>query len=400
MRPLKTIPLILVLSVLLFCTMPSATFAQADDGAVAEDPALELMMEGDVTEGTITELPPDEYVRAEIISIESGDGEGGGVYRVRVLNGDDAGTEQTIEVSDITVSGVAQRATAGDTVVLVRNVQYDGQVVYYLADHYRLPSLLWLVAAFFALAVVFGGWRGLTAMLGLVASVLVIVYVVVPGILAGTPPFTVTMVAALLIAAVSLFLAHGFNLRTTIAFIATIITLGASAMLASQAVRLASLNGLGDEQASYLVGGTFGHIDLRGLLLAGIILGVLGVLDDITTAQSAVVEELKHANPKFGFVELYRRGLSVGREHIASLVNTLFLAYAGVSLPLFLLFTINQDQPTWFVLNGEMLAEEVVRTVVGSACLIIAVPLTTAIAAAYWGSHEAKEGLPESMHHH
>ena len=120
--------------------------------------------------------------------------------------------------------------------------------------------------------------------------------------------------------------------------------------------------------------------NLRGLLLGGIILGALGVLDDITTGQAAAVDELRRANPAFPVRELYRRGLSVGTEHITSLVNTLFLAYAGASLPLFILFTIYDEAPLWVTLNSEFIAEELVRTLVGSVALILAVPITTILA--------------------
>jgi uncharacterized membrane protein len=135
-------------------------------------------------------------------------------------------------------------------------------------------------------------------------------------------------------------------------------------------------------------------------LLGGIMLGVLGVLDDITTAQSAVVDELKRANPSLPFKELYKRGLSVGREHIASLVNTLFLAYAGASLPLFMLFTVYRDQPVWFLLNNEVISEEIVRTLVGSVCLILAVPITTALAAAIFGKTGPDKTTDHQGHAH
>jgi uncharacterized membrane protein len=147
-------------------------------------------------------------------------------------------------------------------------------------------------------------------------------------------------------------------------------------------VAIGKLFGLGSEEAIYLQLVPLEQLNLQGLLLGGIILGALGVLDDITTAQSAAVDELRKANPALGARELYRRGLSVGTEHITSLVNTLFLAYAGASLPLFILFTIYNDMPLWVTLNSEFIAEEIVRTVVGSVALILAVPITTAAAAA------------------
>ena len=129
-------------------------------------------------------------------------------------------------------------------------------------------------------------------------------------------------------------------------------------------------------------------IDLRGLLLAGIVIGVLGVLDDVTTAQTAAIKEIAHVTGRIGVKPLFKKGLSVGREHIVSLVNTLALAYAGASLPLLLLFSMNEGViPVWLVLNGEMIAEEVVRTLVGSTVLVLAVPLSTLLAAWYYGGN-------------
>ncbi|MEK9181053.1 MAG: YibE/F family protein, partial [Patescibacteria group bacterium] len=126
------------------------------------------------------------------------------------------------------------------------------------------------------------------------------------------------------------------------------------------------------------------NLDLRGLLLAGIIVGALGVLDDTTTVQAATVEELKQANPAFTFADLYRGGLSVGREHITSLVNTLVLAYLGSQLLIFILFYAGPNQPLWVTLNSEFIGEEIIRTLVGSATIILAVPITTLLAAWYF----------------
>jgi len=141
------------------------------------------------------------------------------------------------------------------------------------------------------------------------------------------------------------------------------------------------LLGLGSEEAMFLQLDPSLTLNLQGLLLSGIIIGTLGVLDDVTASQAAVVDEISKANESLGFKELYKRGLSVGHEHIAALVNTLFLAYAGAALPLFLLFYINKTQPLWVILNGELIAEEIVRTMVGSSALVLAVPITTALAA-------------------
>jgi uncharacterized membrane protein len=269
-----------------------------------------------------------------------------------------------------------------------------------MADVYRLPALIGLAALFFALAAWFGGRRGVTSMLGLASSVAVIMAYVVPSLAAGRSPLATCLVASFLIATLSLYLAHGFNARTTVAYVGTVVTLAVSAAAGSAFVTWARLFGLGSEDAFFLQGSGMESIDLRGLLLGGMILGALGILDDITTAQAAVVDELKHADPRLGMHELYVRGTSVGREHIASLVNTLFLAYAGAALPLFLLFRINAGQPAWFVVNSEMIAEEVVRTIVGSVCLVLAVPVTTALAAAYYGRPGVRASGTGAPHRH
>lgn len=364
------------------CLVVAATFPVSAKAQAPADGSNDARLEAAL------QLPPDEYLRARVLSVTDAgvrddalETERIASYRVKILEGDEKGEEKTLEVGSSDVKRFGRKASAGDVVVIVKSYQIDGGATYYMADSYRLPALAWLAGLFFLLAAVFGGIRGFTSVIGLGASILVILGYVVPKILAGGDPFVVTLVGAFAIAAVSLYLAHGFNRRTSVAFVGTLITLALSAAFAVASVKLASLYGMGSEQALYLQNGDFGDIDLRGLLLGGIMLGVLGVLDDITTAQSAVVEELKHANPSLGFSELYRRGLSVGREHIASLVNTLFLAYAGASMPLFLLFAYYKSQPAWFILNGEIISEEIVRTIVGSVCLILAVPITTAIAA-------------------
>ena len=238
--------------------------------------------------------------------------------------------------------------------------------------------------AFSILAVIAAGRRGITSIIGLFFSVLIISNFLIPRILAGDNPTLISYIATLLIAVVSLYLAHGFNKNTSLSLISTLITLFISIILSNIAVRMTGLTGAGSEESMFLQLNQNINISLKGLLLGGIILGVLGVLDDITTAQTSVVHEIKNANPRLPLGEIYSRAANVGKEHITSLINTLFLAYAGVSLPLFLLFKINNFQPAWVIFNSEFIVEEVVRTVVGSMSLILAVPLSTFIAAYYY----------------
>jgi uncharacterized membrane protein len=258
----------------------------------------------------------------------------------------------------------------GDTVIVGIGV-IGGESMYYISDVYRLHALFWVVIFFLVLTALFIGKKAIGAFLGLVISFVVIIYYLVPQVLSGAPPFMTAFIAAMLVASVSLFIAHGIYLRTTVAFISTMMT---------------RLSGLGTEEAFFLQYATEGGvIDLRGLLLGGILVGTLGVLDDITTAQSAAIEEIHKANPKLSFVELYQRGIRVGKEHIISLVNTLVLAYTGAALPLILLFTIYQ-QPIWVTLNNEIIVEELIRMLIGSIALVIAVPLTTILGAYFFGT--------------
>ena len=260
-------------------------------------------------------------------------------------------------------------------------LEQPGQPPYYnIRDLERTRPMLLLVALFVLAVVAFGRWQGVRSLLGLGLSFLVIVGFVVPAILRGRSPVPVALVGAMAIMLVSLYLAHGPGRKTTAAVVGTALALGLTAALAAAFVGVAALTGLASEDAlnaSFAVGG----LSLRGLLLAGIILGGLGVLDDVTVSQASLVFELRRADPAAGFGELVRGSLAVGRDHVAATVNTLFLAYVGASLPLLVLFVTSGDA-FGTVATAEAVAVEVVRTLCGSVGLIAAVPLTTVLAAA------------------
>jgi uncharacterized membrane protein len=330
--------------------------------------------------------PPEEFVRGVVVAL-TGESERNLGWttqlvqslRVRLRSGPDRGRSLDATYAP---PHAAAPLRPGDAVLLVRGAAPGGEA-YEVVDRDRLVPLGATFAVFVAAAVAFSRWRGATAVLGLGISLAVLALFVVPRILDGANPLGVTLAGAVMIALTSIYLAHGATRRTTVALAGTLLTLGAAAALAILAVSLTRLTGAGSEEAILLQVGHLGEVNLRGLLLGGILLGALGVLDDITTGQAAAVEEISRANPSLGASELYRRGLSVGREHIIGLVNTLVLAYAGASLPLFVLFTINPDQPLWVTLNTEFVAEEIVRTLVGSIALILAVPVTTLLAARF-----------------
>ncbi|MFB4264016.1 YibE/F family protein [Nonomuraea sp. GTA35] len=290
---------------------------------------------------------------------------------VKVGEGPDAG--QDVELRLPSGPG-AQHFTVDDEVILLRGA--DG--AYQISDHDRaLP--LWLFGAAFALAVIaFGRWRGVTALVGLAVTFVLLLTFVIPGILEGRSPMLVAIVGASAIMLAVLYLTHGFSLSTSVAVLGTLASLALTGGLSYVALGFARLNGITDDSALALDMSL--SIDTQGLLLASIIIGALGVLDDVTVTQAVTVAELAHANPSYGFARLYRAASRIGRAHIASVINTIILAYAGASLPLLLLFSIG-EQPLGEVMSTPVIAQEIVRSIVGTLGLIAAVPITTALAA-------------------
>ena len=267
----------------------------------------------------------------------------------------------------------------GDRVLLVKVAGPDGDT-YLILDRVRQTTLLWLGLAFVLIVLVIGRLVGATSLLGLAASLVVLLRFIVPGILSGHNPVLISVTGALVIMAATLFLAHGVNRKTAVALAGTVASLLLTALLATVALSAAQITGVASEDAATLQVLSAGNISASGLLLGGIVIGALGVLDDVTVAQASAVSELRRANPLLGPIELYRRAMNVGRDHIAATVNTLVLAYAGASLPLIMLLAIQGD-PISIQLNREFIAIEVVRTLVGSIGLVAAVPFTTFIAA-------------------
>jgi uncharacterized membrane protein len=212
----------------------------------------------------------------------------------------------------------------------------------------------------------------------LAASIGVLVIFVLPAILDGRSPILVAVVGASAIAFLALYLSHGVGPMTTVALLGTLASLGLTLVLASVFTALGRFSGLASEEASIVnLGGA--QIDLVGLALGGIIIGALGAIDDVTVTQASVVWELRTADPLSSTRQLYQSALRIGRDHVASTVNTLALAYAGASMPLLLLFVLSK-QSLGTVANSEVVATELVRTLVGSIGLVASVPITTALA--------------------
>jgi uncharacterized membrane protein len=295
---------------------------------------------------------------------------------VRVDSGPDDGAEV---VTPVPYGAGVPEFQAGDAVVMYGNQEWPIEDRYSINDFQRTVPLA-LLAGLFAVAVVaLSRWRGVAALAGLALSVLVLMIFILPALLEGTSPLAVAVVGASAIMMITLYLAHGFSMKTSVALIGTVVSLSLTGLLGYLFTYFANFVGLVDDNVSHL-GGVADAIDLRGLLLAGLVIGALGVLDDVTVSQASTVWELARANPKAGRRYLVGAGLRVGRDHVAATVNTLVLAYAGASLPLLLLFTV-ADRPVIDIVTMEVVAQEVVRALVGSIGIVAAVPVTTALAA-------------------
>jgi uncharacterized membrane protein len=250
---------------------------------------------------------------------------------------------------------------------------------YSFADFERRAPMLWLAVAFAALVVVFGRLRGALSLIGLAASLAVVLLFIVPAILAGEPPLAVSVTGALAVMLLTISLAHGWNPKSLAAILGTTASLLLVAALAAAFSELTNLTGLSSEEATLLqVEGL--EVDFQGLLLAGMVIGALGVLDDVTVSQASTVIALRRANPSLGLGSLYNRAIEVGRDHVSATVNTLVLAYVGASLPILLVFSAG-SAGLLETLNVELVSKEVVATLVGSIGLIAAVPITTLLTA-------------------
>ncbi len=274
------------------------------------------------------------------------------------------------------------RYRRGDKLLVRYEKDNRGQAHFYVLDYIRRSALIWLFLIFAAAALLVARWRGLGSLLGMAASGAVIFWFLLPRLLAGMNPILAAISSALVIIPLTFYPSHGFNRKTNVAIVGTLLALILTGILAVIFVNAGHLTGLGDEAANDFLIAHGGRMNMRSLLLAGIIVGILGVLDDITVAQAAVIQQLKKANPNLKISDLYWRAMSVGQDHIASMVNTLILVYVGASLPLLLLF-LRDPHPAGQIINYEIVAGEIVRTLVGSLGLILAVPITTLLAAVW-----------------
>ncbi len=300
--------------------------------------------------------------------------------KIKFLEGADKNKEVVIEYGKTSSIRKEQKVQTGETVVVKKYI-LPQSIEYQIIDKYRLDTLGYLAIIFFLSVIVLSRWKGMGSIIGLAISFGIITSYIIPQILAGENPLLVSIVGSIIILTTTIYLAHGFSKKTSVALVATCLSLLLSGTLAVAFVYLAKLTGFGNDDVYSLQFGQTKIINAQGLLLGGIIIGSLGVLDDITTSLSASVFEIAKANPAYTTKKLMQSAFRIGSEHISSLVNTLVLAYAGAALPLFLFIILNPThQPLWVIINSELIAEEIVRTLAGSIGLIFAVPITILLA--------------------
>lgn len=293
----------------------------------------------------------------------------------------------------------ADEYAVGDKVLVDYSPGPEGDENFYIVGYSRTNAIYWLALLLALIVVAVGKLKGLRALIVLLLTFLIILKFIVPMILSGNDPLIISIIGSFFILILSVYITEGLGRTSTIAIFAVLISLVITGLLSVWFSAATKLTGFASEEAVYLTGLARGNINIKGLLLAGIIIGALGALDDVIISQVALVKELKTANPDLAKRQVYGRAMRVGVSHLSSLVNTLFLAYAGASLPLLILFSVNEPPFLTFsqVIDNEMIATEIVRTFTGSIGLILAVPIATLLAVQFIKNDAKLEVAPEKI---
>lgn len=373
----KKSAVVLIVSVSSFFSYISAQ--TTDEVTVIQDTEVSYLAEVESVTRTSLQEVPNTDVLAQYQTVV-----------VKFLDKDKVGQTQTIVESSFPMK-------EGDKVYVKYTKTSDGTEYYAISEPYRLPALFWLVLLFVACVLLLGGKQGFLGLVALFVSFCVIFNLLFPQMLSGGNVVVIATIGALLSLFVVMYLTHGFTRLTTSAFLGSTFAIVVTVLLATYAVHLTALTGFSSEESIFLHLATGGRLDFMALLIGGIIIGVIGVVDDVAITQSSVVNELYRSNPNLTSREVYFKALKVGKDHMGSVINTLILAYTGASLPLVLLLYISAT-PTLELINREIIAVEIVRSIVGSIGLLCTVPLTTLIAVLLMkGAMNEKSG---HAHHH
>ena len=371
---------ILILLFLILLAFSAPVLAQEDTSSPEETPVEEQVL----TEEAAT---PDKEIKykAKILELDREScpsSFGGGeclFFELEIISGEKKGehvSSTTIITDDPRLESLNYKK--GQEVYIVET-NIAGESAYYVKEPIRKSSLILLVVLFIVAVIAIGGIQGISSLFGLLASFLILRFVVLSMLLSGSSPLTASIFGGSLILTVSVYLSHGFNKKTSIALVGTLIALVLTGILSLIFTQTTQLTGYATEESTFLIQLLDSPINMRGVLLASLILGGIGVLDDVTVSQVSTALEIFKANPTLTSRQLFKRSMVVGRDHIASMVNTLVLAYTSSSLPFIMLF-IASGASLEEIINYEQISEEIVRTLIGSIGLVLAVPITTILA--------------------
>lgn len=327
------------------------------------------------------------------------------ILLIKLLEGPNAGQLVEIDYGMRQIRPEGLNIRPGDTLLVTVGQQQDGTLTAYFTDIVRSRPILILFATFIIASILISGWKGVRGLIAMIISMGIIIGFIIPQILNGKDPVIVSIIGSFVLLAVTLYLTYGWNLKTHAAALGTLLALIITGLLASFFVNITSLTGFGSEESLFLIQQTDFKINLRGLVLGGIIIGALGVLDDLVITQSSAVFEIYSADSKRDYRNLFRSAMRIGQDHVAATINTLVFAYAGAALPTLLLFSLSGEQYSYLI-NLEFITEEIVRTLVGSLGLIAAVPITTALASGFAVKHDRLNKLgplnsgDDHPHHH
>jgi uncharacterized membrane protein len=341
--------------------------------------------------GPVVHAETTTYLKAKVLEVLGtqtmpiqGVGKDGSyqTIKLQILEGDQAGKVMTVDNDYLMLK-------PGDTFYLM-HIYSDVDPVdsYSVAEPYRIPTLEWVTGLFVLCLFVFGGKQGLRGLLALLASLFFISYLLLPGLLAQYSPILVSMGVASLIIILGSYVTHGFNKTTTAAVAGMLVTVAVTGLLTYATIHSARLSGFTTDEAANLNFNTHGDLDFVGLLLGSMIIGLLGVLYDAAIGQAIAVEELSQVGKHLSRLEIYKRGLRIGREHVGALVNTIAITYVGAALPLLLLFKLAPRQSFVTSINQEVFATEIVRIMLGGIGITLAVPITTLVAVWILVKHE------------
>ncbi len=348
-----------------------------------------LLMLVIIPQSILAQEKQDEILEAKVTKIikerlyESPDGVKFKQQNLELLITKGSIKNKTIKFNGISDIEVVNQNTyqVGDRVLVAKTKNSDGRDVFYITDYMRRRPL-WLLTILFILSIIIiGKMKGLRAFIILILTFLIIVKFIIPQILNGANPLLISILSSIVIAWLAIFGTDGFNKKTKISFITIVLTLGLTIILSYVFTVITKLTG-GSEEINFILTIIGHNINVQGILLAGMVLGTLGVLDDVIISQVSSVKEISESNPELSKKDVYKKAMRIGTDHINAMINTLFLAYAGAALPLLILFSLKT--PPFLelnqIVNNELIATEIVRTLTGSIALIMAVPLATLLA--------------------